>query len=32
MYALDYEHKDHDIVDAPDPRVVRTAHSIFIDN
>ena len=32
LHALDYEHKDHDIVGEPDPRVVRTAHSVFIDN
>ena len=32
LYGLDYEHKDHAIVDEPDPRVVRTAHSMFIDN
>jgi polyphosphate kinase 2 len=32
LHALDYEHKDHDIVGEPDPRVVRTAHSLFIDN
>ncbi|MCP9887494.1 polyphosphate kinase 2 [Cyanobium sp. ATX 6A2] len=32
LHALDYEHKDHDIVGEPDPRVVRTADSVFIDN
>ena len=32
LHALDYEHKDHDVVGEPDPRVVRTAHSVFIDN
>lgn len=32
LHALDYEHKDHDVVGEPDPRVVRTAHSMFIDN
>ena len=32
LHALDYEHKDHDAVGEPDPRVVRTAHSVFIDN
>jgi polyphosphate kinase 2 len=32
LHGLDYEHKDHDIVGEPDPRVVRTAHSVFIDN
>ncbi|WP_216902380.1 polyphosphate kinase 2 [Synechococcus sp. CCY 9618] len=32
LHALDYEHKDHDAVAEPDPRVVRTAHSLFIDN
>jgi polyphosphate kinase len=32
LQALDYEHKDHDAVGEPDPRVVRTAHSVFIDN
>jgi len=31
LHALDYEHKDHDTVGEPDPRVVRTAHSVFID-
>ncbi|WP_216908043.1 polyphosphate kinase 2 [Synechococcus sp. CCY 0621] len=32
LHALDYDHKDHDAVTEPDPRVVRTAHSLFIDN
>lgn len=32
LYGLDYVHKDHAIVDEPDPRFVRTAHSTFIDN
>lgn len=32
LHALNYEHKDHDIVAEPDPRVVRTAHSVFIGN
>ncbi len=32
LHALDYEHKNHDIVGEPDPRVVRTAHSLLIDN
>lgn len=32
LHALDYEHKDHDIVGEPDPQVVRTAHTVFIDN
>jgi polyphosphate kinase 2 len=32
LHALHYEHKDHDAVGEPDPRVVRTAHSVFIDN
>ena len=32
LHALDYEHKNHDVVREPDPRVVRTAHSLFIDN
>jgi hypothetical protein len=32
LHALDYEHKEHDIVGVPDPRVVRTAHSVLIDN
>lgn len=32
LHSLDYEHKDHDVVGEPDPRVVRTAHSLFIDN
>ena len=32
LQALDYEHKDQSAVGEPDPRVVRTAHSVFIDN
>ena len=32
LHSLDYEHKDHDVVGEPDSRVVRTAHSVFIDN
>lgn len=32
LHALDYEHKDQDVACEPDPRVVRTAHSVFIDN
>ncbi len=32
LHALDYEHKDHDVAGEPDPRVVRTARSVFIDN
>lgn len=32
LHALDYEHKDHDAVGELDPRVVRTAHSVFIAN
>ena len=31
-HALDYEHKDPNAVGEPDPRVVRTARSVFIDN
>jgi polyphosphate kinase 2 len=32
LHSLEYEHKDHDVVGEPDPRVVRTARSLFIDN
>ncbi len=32
LHALDYEHKDQGVACEPDPRVVRTAHSLFIDN
>ncbi|MEA5441802.1 polyphosphate kinase 2 [Cyanobium gracile] len=32
LHALEYEHKDEDVIGEPDPRVVRTAHSLFIDN
>jgi polyphosphate kinase 2 len=32
LHSLEYEHKDHDVVGEPDPRVVRTARSVFIDN
>ncbi|NQV11487.1 MAG: polyphosphate kinase 2, partial [Cyanobacteria bacterium] len=32
LHALDYAHKDHDVACEPDPRVVRTAHSVFINN
>jgi len=32
LHGLDYDHKDHDVVAEPDPRVVRTARSVFIDN
>jgi polyphosphate kinase 2 len=32
LHALDYEHKDLDVAYEPDPRVVRTARSVFIAN
>ncbi len=32
LHSLDYELKDHDVVGEPDPCVVRTARSVFIDN
>ena len=32
LHTLDYAHKDHGVVGEPDPRVVRMARSIFIDN
>jgi polyphosphate kinase 2 len=32
LHALDYEHKDPDVAYEPDPRVVRTARSVFIAN
>jgi polyphosphate kinase 2 len=32
LHALDYEHKDLDVAYEPDPRVVRTARSVFIGN
>ncbi len=32
LHGLDYAHKDHDVVGEPDPRVVRPARSVFIDN
>lgn len=32
LHTLDYEHKDHDVVGEPDPRVVRTTRSVFISN
>lgn len=32
LHSLDYEHKDHDVVGEPDPRVVRLARDVFIDN
>jgi polyphosphate kinase len=32
LHSLDYEHKDLDVACEPDPRVVRTARSVFIDN
>jgi len=32
LHSLDYQHKDHGVVGEPDPRVVRTARSVFIDN
>jgi polyphosphate kinase len=32
LHSLDYEHKDLDVAGEPDPRVVRTARSVFIGN
>jgi polyphosphate kinase len=32
LHSLDYEHKNLDVTREPDPRVVRTARSVFIGN
>ena len=32
LHTIEYDHKDSDVACEPDPRVVRTARSLFIDN